>query len=85
MTSTIAANSAIHGDSTPHKRRRQTNQALEALGQLVKDPSVDELDNKLNKNDILSLTLSRLLREKYWSSHYSYRKFSHSFHLVYSH
>lgn len=76
MTANLVANSAMHGDSTPHKRRRQTNQALEALGQLVKDPSVDELDNKLNKNDILSLTLSRLLREKYWSSQYSHCKFS---------
>lgn len=64
----IVANSSIECNSTPHKRRRQTNQALEALGQLIKDPSVDDVDNKLNKNDILSLTLARLLRRKYWPS-----------------
>jgi PAS domain S-box-containing protein len=62
------ANSSTESNSTPHKRRRQTNQALEALGQLIKDPSVDDLDSKLNKNDVLSLTLARLLRRKYWSS-----------------
>jgi PAS domain S-box-containing protein len=62
-------NVAKESNSTPHKRRRQTNQALEALGQLIKDP-IDDLDNKLNKNDILSLTLARLLRRKYWSSNW---------------
>lgn len=56
-------------NSTPHKRRRQTNQALEALGQLIKDSSFEDSDNKLNKNDILSLTLARLLRRKYWPSY----------------
>jgi PAS domain S-box-containing protein len=64
----FVGNYSIDCNSTPHKRRRQTNQALEALGQLIKDPTMDDVDNKLNKNDILSLTLSRLLREKYWSS-----------------
>lgn len=54
-----------NSNSTPHKRRRQTNQALEALGQLIKDPSIEEIDGKLNKNDILSLTIARLLRRKY--------------------
>lgn len=82
MATNSAANSARQVDSTPHKRRRQTNQALEALGQLIKDPALDELDNKLNKNDILSLSLSRLLREKYWPSHCSYRKFLYPSHLV---
>ncbi|CAF3226847.1 unnamed protein product [Rotaria socialis] len=63
------ANSLKECHSTPYKRRKQTSQALEALGQLFMDSSVDDLDNnKLNKNDILSLTLSRLLRRKYWSS-----------------
>jgi hypothetical protein len=70
-------NSSTTCNSTPHKRRRQTNQALEALGQLIKDPSIDDVDNKLNKNDILSLTLSRLLREKYWPSRLSNRKFDY--------
>lgn len=59
----------IDGNTTPYKRRRQTNQALEALGQLIHDPSLNDTDNKLNKNDILSLTLARLLREKYCPSH----------------
>lgn len=54
-----------NSNSTPHKRRRQTNQALEALGQLIKDPSIEEIDGKLNKTDILSLTIARLLRRKY--------------------
>jgi hypothetical protein len=71
-------NSSTTCNSTPHKRRRQTNQALEALGQLIKDPSIDDVDNKLNKNDILSLTLSRLLREKYWPSRLSNRKFDYT-------
>ncbi|CAF4686920.1 unnamed protein product [Rotaria sp. Silwood1] len=62
------ANSVTECSSTPHKRRRQTNQALEALGQLIKDPTIDDVDNKLNKNDILSLTLARILRQKYWPS-----------------
>ncbi|CAF1141865.1 unnamed protein product [Rotaria sordida] len=63
------ANSLKECNSTPYKRRKQTSQALEALGQLFMDSSIDDLDNnKLNKNDILSLTLSRLLRRKYWSS-----------------
>ncbi|CAF1371648.1 unnamed protein product [Rotaria magnacalcarata] len=62
-------NSLKECKSTPYKRRKQTSQALEALGQLFMDSSVDDLDNnKLNKNDKLSLTLSRLLRHKYWSS-----------------
>lgn len=52
-------------NSTPHKRRRQTNQALEALGHLIKDSVNDDIEEKLNKNDILSLTISRLLRRKY--------------------
>jgi PAS domain S-box-containing protein len=55
--------------STPQKRRQQTNQALENLGQLLKDSFVNESDReKFNKNDILSLTLARLLRRKYWPS-----------------
>ena len=58
----------MENNSTPHKRRRQTNQALEALGQLIKDPTVEEIDGKLNKNDILSLTSARLLRRKYLPS-----------------
>lgn len=56
---------AVECNSTPHKRRRQTNQALEALGHLIKDSISEEIDEKLNKNDILSLTISRLLRRKY--------------------
>lgn len=63
-------------NSTPHKRRRQTNQALEALGQLIKDSFSDEIDEKLNKNDILSLTISRLLRRKYNPSNLINRKYS---------
>jgi hypothetical protein len=69
LTPNPVANSSTECNSTPHKRRRQTNQALEALGQLIKDPTFDDIDNKLNKNDILSLTLARLLRRKYWPSH----------------
>jgi PAS domain S-box-containing protein len=68
LTPNLGANSSKECNSTPHKRRRQTNQALEALGQLIKDPTVDDVDNKLNKNDVLSLTLARLLRRKYWPS-----------------
>lgn len=69
MESTPVVNSLKECNSTPYKRRKQTSQALEALGKLFADSSVDDLDNnKLNKNDILSLTLSRLLRRKYWSS-----------------
>jgi PAS domain S-box-containing protein len=68
ITQNLVANASTECNSTPHKRRRQTNQALEALGQLIKDPSIDDVDNKLNKNDILSLTLARLLRRKYWPS-----------------
>jgi hypothetical protein len=71
LTPNLVANSSIECNSTPHKRRRQTNQALEALGQLIKDSTLDDVDNKLNKNDILSLTLARLLRRKYWSSNLS--------------
>ena len=63
-------------NSTPHKRRRQTNQALEALGQLIKDSFSNEIDEKLNKNDILSLTISRLLRRKYSPSNLINRKYS---------
>ncbi|CAF1117342.1 unnamed protein product [Rotaria sordida] len=73
LTANGGANSLIECTSTPHKRRRQTNQALEALGQLIKDPSIDNVENKLNKNDILSLTLARLLRHKYWPSNISNR------------
>jgi hypothetical protein len=68
LTPNLGGNSSTESNSTPHKRRRQTNQALEALGQLIKDSSVDDVDSKLNKNDILSLTLARLLRRKYWPS-----------------
>ncbi len=75
-------NYSIDCNSTPHKRRRQTNQALEALGQLIKDPTMDDVDNKLNKNDILSLTLSRLIREKYWSSRLPNRKLNSSYHKI---
>ncbi len=75
-------NYSIDCNSTPHKRRRQTNQALEALGQLIKDPTMDDVDNKLNKNDILSLTLSRLLREKYWSSRLPNRKLNSLHHKI---
>jgi len=61
-------------NSTPYKRRKQTGQALEALAQLFKDSSnVDSDNNKFNKNDILSLTLSRLLRARYWPSNYANR------------
>ena len=76
MTSTIVDNSAIEcgSSSTPYKRRQQTNQALEALGQLIKDSSIDDVDTKLNKNDVLSLTLARLLRRKYWPSNTANRK-----------
>jgi hypothetical protein len=64
-------------NGTPYKRRKQTSQALEALGQLFKDSSMDDSDtNKFNKNDILSLTLSRLLRNKYWPSNFSNGKLS---------
>ncbi len=78
MESIPVDNSLIECNSnTPYKRRKQTNQALEALGQLFKDSFIDDLDNnKLNKNDILSLTLSRLLREKYWPSHFLNSKFN---------
>jgi len=69
MTSNLSSTSA-DCNSTPYKRRRQTNEALEALGQLLKDPSVVDVNDKLNKNDVLSLTLVRLLREKYWPSHF---------------
>ncbi|CAF2633540.1 unnamed protein product [Rotaria sp. Silwood2] len=68
LTANGVANSVTECSSTPHKRRRQTNQALEALGQLIKDLSIDDVEDKLNKNDILSLTLARLLRQKYWPS-----------------
>ncbi len=75
MESTSVVNSLKECSSTPYKRRRQTGQALEALGQLFKDSSIDDSDsNKFNKNDILSLTLSRLLRCKYWPSDISNRK-----------
>lgn len=73
MTPNLNGNQ-IASNSTPYKRRRQTNQALEALGQLIADPIFDDADNKLNKNDILSLTLARLLREKYWPSYLYNRK-----------
>ncbi|CAF1167110.1 unnamed protein product [Adineta ricciae] len=64
---TPVADSLRECNSTPYKRRKQTGQALETLGQLFKDSSIDDSDNsKFNKNDILSLTLSRLLRYKYW-------------------
>ncbi len=76
MTPNLGGSSSIECNGTPHKRRQLTNQALEALGQLIKDPSVDDVDNKLNKNDILSLTLARLLRRKYWSSNSSNSKFN---------
>jgi PAS domain S-box-containing protein len=70
--SNSVANSLKECNSTPYKRRKQTSQALEALSQLFKDSLIDDLDNnnnnKFNKNDILSLTLSRLLRNKYWPS-----------------
>lgn len=63
------ANSSKECNNTPYKRRKQTSQALEALGQLIRDSSIDDVDtDKFNKNDILSLTLSRLLRRKYWPS-----------------
>ncbi|CAF0854122.1 unnamed protein product [Adineta steineri] len=71
LTPNIGVNSSNECNSTPYKRRQQTNQALEALGHLVKDPIVDDVDNKLNKNDVLSLTLARLLRHKYWPSNLS--------------
>ena len=73
MTPNLNGNQ-IASNSTPYKRRRQTNQALEALGQLIADPIYDDADNKLNKNDILSLTLARLLRQKYWPSYLYNRK-----------
>ena len=64
------ATSSKECNNAPYKRRKQTSLALEALGQLIKDSSTDELEtDKFNKNDILSLTLSRLLRRKYWPSH----------------
>jgi PAS domain S-box-containing protein len=67
--SNSVANSLKESNSTPYKRRKQTGQALEALSQLFKDSLIDDSDNnKFNKNDILSLTLSRLLRSKYWPS-----------------
>ena len=67
---------AMDCNSTPQKRRRQTNQALEALGQLIKDSFSEEIDEKLNKNDILSLTISRLLRRRYYPSNLINRKYS---------
>lgn len=67
---------AMDCNSTPHKRRRQTNQALEALGQLIKDSFNEEIEEKLNKNDILSLTISRLLRRKYQPSNLINRTYS---------
>ncbi|CAF0791501.1 unnamed protein product [Adineta steineri] len=67
--STSDVYSLKESNSTPYKRRKQTGQALEALGQLFKNAANDESDgNRFNKNDILSLTLSRLLRHKYWPS-----------------
>ncbi|UJR30250.1 hypothetical protein I4U23_017788 [Adineta vaga] len=72
-TSNTVANSSNESNSTPYKRRQQTNQALEALGQLIKDSSTDDVDTKLNKNDVLSLTLARLLRRRYWSSNLANR------------
>ncbi len=78
----FVGNTSVDRNSTPHKRRQQTNQALEALGQLIKDPTMDDVDNKLNKNDILSLTLSRLLREKYWSSRLPNRKLNFLHHKI---
>jgi hypothetical protein len=72
----FAVNSLKESNSTPYKRRKETSQALEALGQLIRDSSVEDSDNnKFNKNDILSLTLSRLLRHKYWPSNLSNSKF----------
>ena len=69
------ANSSKESNNTPYKRRKQTSLALEALGQLIKDSSIDDVDtDKFNKNDILSLTLSRLLRRKYWPSNVSNSK-----------
>lgn len=69
MENVSVVNSLKESNSTPYKRRKQTSEALEALGQLFKDSYVDDSDNnKFNKNDILSLTLSRLLRCKYWPS-----------------
>jgi hypothetical protein len=76
LTAHGVTHSTTEFNSTPHKRRRQTNQALEALGQLIKDPSNNDGENKLNKNDILSLTLARLLRQKYWPSNNSNSKFN---------
>ncbi len=71
MESNSVVNSLKECNSTPYKRRKQTSQALEALGQLFKDSFIDDSDNnKFNKNDILSLTLSRLLRYKYWPSNF---------------
>lgn len=65
----MTENSLKECQSTPYKRRKQTGQALEALNQLFQDSFTDEQEgNKFNKNDILSLTLARLLRCKYWSS-----------------
>ena len=77
MTPDVIADYSTECNSTPHKRRRQTNQALEALGQLLRDPYTGDIDNKLNKNDILSLTLARLLRHKYWSSNLSNSKLTY--------
>lgn len=67
-THDIVVNSSIECNSTPHKRRRETNRALEVLERLIRDPSLDDPNNKLNKNDTLGLTLARLLRLKYWNS-----------------
>lgn len=84
MEVTSATNSLKECSSTPYKRRKQTSQALEALGKLFTDSSFDDLDNnKLNKNDILSLTLSRLLRRKYWSSNICNRKLNRNLKFYY--
>jgi hypothetical protein len=77
VESNSVANSLKECNSTPYKRRKQTGQALEALSQLFKDSLIDDSDNnKFNKNDILSLTLSRLLRSKYWPSDVVNREFT---------
>lgn len=76
MTGAARDETETESNSTPHKRRRQTNQALEALGQLVKDSLSDGIEEKLNKNDILSLTISRLLRRRYVPSYLVNRKYS---------
>ncbi|CAF1133101.1 unnamed protein product [Didymodactylos carnosus] len=63
--------SSLSSDTTPYKRRKETNIALETLGQYLTNDKTNATNNtgknntKYNKNDTLSLTLARLIKAKY--------------------